>query len=351
MKKWIKTYLLISVVIVLLFSIFNFAIDPLQQYRKASFYSLTFENELYLNPGLAKTYDYDSVITGSSMVENFILSNTSKILKFNKPIKLCIHGATGYEIKMILERAFKHKEIKNILFGLDLFSYSGEIKAFRNGEKYFPYYLYSNNILDKYKYLVNLDTTKKAISTYIKSLKYKENNPILSYDRMYEWQYRHKKEFGHFDWSKEWVSIYKVSKSGKHKVSNFITSFDYNFLPFIKEQKDTSFTIFYPPYSILAYKRLKQQGKLNAYFKFKMYLASLVEIYPNLKLYDFQVAKEITHDLDNYKDMTHYHQKVNKWMLEQIRDDNYLVTTKNIDKYLQDFEEQIKNYDLNKTLK
>lgn len=52
---------------------FNFMVDPFQQYRLAKPEHVRFPRALqrYINPGLAKNADYDFVITGSSMMENY----------------------------------------------------------------------------------------------------------------------------------------------------------------------------------------------------------------------------------------------------------------------------------------
>ena len=72
--------------------------------------------------------------------------------------------------------------------------------------------------------------------------------------------------------------------------------------------------------------------------------------FSNVAIYDFQSAIEITTNLNNYKDFTHYHQNINNWMIEQIKENNYLVTKDNIDEHLENLRKQIKEYDLNKIL-
>ena len=110
------------------------------------------------------------------------------------------------------------------------------------------------------------------------------------------------------------------------------------------------FKIFFPPYSILTWKSWEHHKYLQDMLEFKKYILRQSIKYKNVKLYDFQIAKEITHNLDNYKDISHYSGKMNRWMVQQIKENNYLITKNNIDKYLKTLKEQIKNYDLNQTL-
>ena len=53
----------------------TFIVDPFELYRESSILPL-YDQESYNNPGIAKHYDYDAVILGTSMVE---MSNPSVI--------------------------------------------------------------------------------------------------------------------------------------------------------------------------------------------------------------------------------------------------------------------------------
>ena len=37
--------------------------------------------------------------------------------------------------------------------------------------------------------------------------------------------------------------------------------------------------------------------------------------------------------MDNYRDYSHYHQKINTWMLEEMAQDHYRVREDNVDDY------------------
>jgi hypothetical protein len=88
-----------------------------------------------------------------------------------------------------------------------------------------------------------------------------------------------------------------------------------------------------------------QKGKyLEDYIKFKRYVYNVMKKYENIKLYDFQYEKEITHNLANYKDTTHYHQKINFWMLNSMKNNAYLVSKDNIDRMISEFKKQIRTY-------
>ena len=72
--------------------------------------------------------------------------------------------------------------------------------------------------------------------------------------------------------------------------------------------------------------------------------------FSNVAIYDFQSAIEITTNLNNYKDFTHYHQNINNWMIEQIKVKNYLVTHYNIESHIDNLNIQIEDNVLNKVV-
>ncbi len=352
-SKWIKTLF----VTLFIFSSFivgvNYTIDPLQQYRISSFYPIYFEinKQRYLNAGLAKNYDYDSIVLGTSHTENFIISEIRNTLEFKKPIKLCISGGSAKEQSVTLQTAIvNNKNIKNIIWGLDIFSFKGKETRVNYGKKSFPMYLYDQNILNDYRYLLSFETVIKSFDAlwypHIKS----QNNPKFDYNRMYEWQ--NQKLFTLNNVLKSWKKIMKYYDScekNEYTLEAFKSSFNFNFLNIIKDNPQINFKIFFPPYSILHFKVLEKEEMLKDIFEFKKYIFKSIGNLSNVKIYDFQIEKNITHNLHNYKDLTHYNQKINTLILEQIKENNYLLTKKNINESIENLKEQIENYDLNES--
>ena len=110
--------ILLAIGVALLTSI----IDPLQFYHKATWYSPVFSTEQrYQNPGLARNYDYDTIIIGTSMTENFIPAEVDKALG-GKTLKLSIRGSTADEHFKIASLALQTGKVKKVLWGLDMIS-------------------------------------------------------------------------------------------------------------------------------------------------------------------------------------------------------------------------------------
>lgn len=322
---WIITTFALTLFGLFIVGVANFMLDPFQQYAKATLYKPIYDNERYLNSGLAKTYDYKQVIIGSSMTENFLLSDAKELLGLDKPIKFCMSGATSYEMKVTLEHAYRQRKIDTVIYGLDLFSFTGDTTRLFGGAGTFPFYLYDDNYLNDYRYLVSFDTFKFFVDSFIVP----KPAQMFDFNRMYEWQYLlSEDDFNKKDRIDEWKEKYgfnpDYSKS-EYALKAMKENVDINLLPMIQNHPETTFYIFYPPYSILAFKDMQTKGWLSTVEQFKRYVYLELAHYPNVKLYDFQASKEVTCNLDNYKDLLHYHKRINTWMLQQMRDEGYLI--------------------------
>ncbi|WP_459815033.1 hypothetical protein [Campylobacter concisus] len=270
--------------------------------------------EMYLNAGLIKNYDFDSIVIGSSMTQNFILDEVKYYLGFDKPIKLTLAGGNIIEYNTFLTNAINKKNVKNILFGLDIFSLDTK-------ESRLPQYLYDESIINDLRYVVNLDTFKRSVVYPIFSILSNPYHPRFNFNLMYQWQHVNSDN----DFSEK-----KLLEQFKKNNINFrnngdqekifrerINNFNILFLDIIKNNKNINFYIFYPPYSILSYKAMDSEN-LRFFIKIKEYINDALLKYDNVKIYDFQDNSEIITNLNNYKDLTHYHQKINSWILKEM---------------------------------
>lgn len=222
-KQWLKYLMIYGIASLCIILLFNYFVDPFQHYRKATIYTFNYSgNQRYLNPGLAKNYDFNSIIIGTSMTENFTL----------------------------------------------------------------------DNVIDNW------------------------NNRNQ--------QFHHGKNF--------WI------------LSELKNNFDNNLYRFITENKNTKFILFFPPYSILTYKDWEEKGSLDIILKFKQYIYKKLIALDNVNLYDFQIAQNITHNLNHYKDITHYSQTINFWIVDQIYSHDFLITPENQEHNLRSFIDQIREY-------
>jgi len=347
-KKFIGLIVIFSFLIVGFVGMVNYIIDPFLQYRIPTFYPISYDSDKqrYKNGGFAKNLPYDSLILGTSMTENFIIDEVEKELHFQKAIKLSLSGGSAKEQSVTLETAIKNNQkLKNVLWGLDTFIFIGKADNLSYGEGSFPFYLYDLNYFNDYKYLFSIDTLKESSKAII--------NPFLVQDkfiydqnRMYQWQHNFEQDFTLENVQDAWDDRgdFLYFEKDKQTFEYMKNSFDKNFLQIIKNNQQIHFIIFFPPYSILAFKIFEERGQVNDILAFKRYVYTHLLQCKNVTIYDFQTANEITTNLDNYKDVTHYHQKINSWILKQMKENHYLITKQVLQLHLKNLQNQIKSY-------
>ncbi|HEY3487640.1 MAG TPA: hypothetical protein VGL10_06205 [Gammaproteobacteria bacterium] len=348
-RAWVRIFLAGLFSMIAFVALVNFIIDPYQQYRMATLYDVYYSQSRarYLNAGLAKSQNYRSVIIGTSHTANFRLREVQEKIYFRQPVKLIIPLATAYEVNITLATIFEHRNVEAVLYGLDtsVFNTTMEV-GFMRRPNTFPMYLYENGIYSHIRYLARASTFLDSVSAVRRSMQNRDDI-LFSYDRMYEWQHEKEKDFG------ETKVLARLKPRGRSRrprpilgIQEFMDSFDSNVLPHLRLHPNTDFIIFYPPYSILKYKQMHNAGILEKHLELKKHIYTVTKDLGNVKLYDFQVAQEITHDLDNYKDLTHYHQRINSWMLEQIAAGQYRVNEATVGKYNAELISQAENYNL-----
>lgn len=173
--------MLITLMLIVFFIAIIVIIDPFYHYHAPiEPLKLIAEKQAYQNVGIAKHIEYDSFITGSSMTENFKVTQFNELYNCNT-IKLSFSGARAENYRILFEAAFNEKEIKNVFMGFDIDSF---IHASDSMTNKIPKYLYDNNLFTDTEYVLN----KTVMINYaLNSLKKSINNEIKDWDEIYTW--------------------------------------------------------------------------------------------------------------------------------------------------------------------
>lgn len=103
-----------------------------------------FAGERYMNDGIVRHFNYDAIITGTSMTQNFKTS-TLDMLFGTQSIKTSFSGATNKELADNLDRAFSaNSGIKMVVRSLDTYGLVQD-KDLYASDFDFPTYLTNNN--------------------------------------------------------------------------------------------------------------------------------------------------------------------------------------------------------------
>ena len=121
-KLWITGFLMIIAIPLAITASWTIKVDPFFHYHKPDtseyFYSLY--NQRSQNDGIMRNFDYEGLITGTSMAENFKTSEAEQIYGYHF-IKVPFSGGTYKEMNDNLKVALAHNhDIKVIIRGLDM---------------------------------------------------------------------------------------------------------------------------------------------------------------------------------------------------------------------------------------
>lgn len=122
-----------------------------------------------------------------------------------------------------------------------------------------------------------------------------------------------------------------ISEEDRQRVTDTITK---NILPVVEQSPDTTFYLFYTPYSILYWDSLFVTGDTKAQFEAQQIATDLLVEYPNVKLFNFYDNFDLICNLEYYSDKEHYSAEINSRILEWMKEEKYVITKENKDEQL-----------------
>ena len=341
-KKYFKVIILLTVSFLILIAGSVLLIDPYFHYHKPlKFLSYYLGEQRYINDGIGRYFEYDSIITGTSMVENFKSSLFDNLFNSNS-IKIPFFGGSYKEINDNLERTLKRKkDIKYVLRGLD---YNQIIQNDERVNYILPTYLYDEDPLNDYKYLFNKVVVIKGLGGVITYTLLGKNT--TTFDEYSSWNNRaiSGKENILINYKRNKRENIKEEKLEKKDIEIIDKNIEKNVISLIKKYPNTKFIYFITPYSIVYWDQLKQEGKIEKQIMAEKYMIEKILEYSNVELYSFFNNYEMICDLDNYKDPGHYMGKINDKNLYWISQKKYQLTKENYEEYIRKNLEFYKNY-------
>ena len=191
-KKWLIIYASITVIFLSVIGSMVIYYDPYMHFHKplVDKYSYAMNDKLQrnVNDGIIKHFDYDAIVTGTSMSENFKASQFDNLFGTNC-IKVPFSGGTYKEIHDRLETALeKNQNIKVILLSIDG-NYVFFDKNYVLDDRYeYPDYLYDDNPLNDVNYIFNHDVVFDKMLSTVYSMKRNNLQPgIINFDDYSNW--------------------------------------------------------------------------------------------------------------------------------------------------------------------
>ncbi len=292
-------------------------VDPFEIYHRAAFYNPPYESEtqMYSGAGVAKSYTYDSIIVGSSMTENCRPSVYDDALG-GRFVKLSMNAGQSLDHAKMMDIAFRTHDVRRVVYGMDFFSFS---LYYNNQKAETPDYLYDDNPLNDVKYLFNKSILFSSIPKAFAHIGTPDEDKTR--DSMYLW---HPPEMPGEAGLRARVNLSAPipAQQDTARGEEFVQlGLEHNLLPFIRENRNTTFTVFFPPYSLLYWADQAAQGNLDTCIAQKNLMAQTLLAEPNVELFDFQAHFDWTENYDLYYDLIHYIAVVNDEMAYMMADD------------------------------
>ena len=298
-------------------------IDPFEVYHRSTAFIPPIESgtQSYSNAGIAKSYDYDSIIIGSSMTENFRPSQLDELLG-GRFVKLCINGGTPFNHKQMMDIAFDTHNVKRVFYGLDI---EGLSFFYLQPKAEMPTYLYDDHLFNDVHYWFNQSVLGKYIPKCLRTLG--QTDPDQR-DTMYTWgqdfAYGPQAVLRKPIQSKE-VAQQPLEDHPKLSQQSML-NIEHNFIPIIQAHPDTEFIFFFPPYSLMQWYSFYMEGQLHYNLMQKQAVTERLLGYDNVKLYDFQAQLDWILNLEHYVDYEHYGAHINDEIVRMIAADQCRIT-------------------------
>ena len=313
MRAWLIGVLAGIVALASLIGAFNALVDPFQHYRVARaprFYTL---HHRYINPGIAKHAAYDTVVSGSSIMEN---TRTDVVAAAcgGVAVNLAMPAMSAAEQRLMLATALRARPVRRVIAVLDFNEFAGAPDARQDVAGPLPRYLYDDNPFNDLPYLLSFDILRKSWDIVAGATREEFRS-----DAAAPWYWAQRKRFGRTE-VLSGLNLRDLNARYQQPIRTFEgmrASFEQNLLPLVQASPGTEFDFVWPPYSILVWMDFAQRDQLEVTLAFKRYVHEALKPYTNAKIIDLQAEERVTHDLDRYTDLYHFAPDVNDWLVRQ----------------------------------
>ena len=313
-------------------------IDPFFHYHAPlENFPYVVDNQLAQNPGMAEHMDYDSVILGSSMTFNFNTDWFREDMGLDT-IKLSYSGSYPRDLSNIMKIVFDSgHDVKRAFVAIDPGTYSAQKDTIKFP---IPEYLYDKDPINDIHYLLN----REVLLDYCLRPIFNNNPTDLS--TVYETWWT--PEYYNEVWVLQWYERPAVSET-KIEPEEFLSgariNMDENIRPYIEANPDTTFTVFFPPYSVLYWDMAERENHTEATLALFEYLMEEFCAYENVEVFFFTDNEEIVTDLNNYADYIHYSPDISHYMTTCFADGTGRITAADIPEKIEHLRRIMDGYD------
>jgi hypothetical protein len=320
----------------------NFVVDPLQLFRPARLFAAMYSQDSRMqDAGLIHSQDFDTVFMGTSLAIHFRQSDIDRVLDVHS-LKLSLNGSTSVEQNFVLAAALE-RHPKRVLWELDDWIFRDAPDTDSN--IYLPADLYRRNARGLASYLFSGAMARESAWILARSIPPIEKPvawltmgvlfkfPIARVDDInvlcpgfdVAQAYNAKKAMAAFQHITDPVRSAYLADGADYDVK--VRNFERDMIGLIAANPDVTFEIYFPPYSILQWVAMRDASPqtFEQVYNFTAYASRRLTAFPNVRLYDFREAKDVTHDLNNYADVIHHSPTIDLKVLSWLAEGKYLV--------------------------
>ncbi|WP_416897778.1 MAG: hypothetical protein ACMVY4_20375 [Minwuia sp.] len=258
--------------------------------------------------GLIRTYPYEAVLIGTSVVQNVYMDHASEAL--GKPVlNAAIAGSSPLEQARLVDRAAARASTKMVVWEVHLTGFTQPPDASRF--EWFPYHLVDGNPLTDLEYLFSLQAWLDANDARAVRLA-ATTGPL---DPINKWGER--LDFGPVVVAKTWCER-RHRPAGEFRTDNLRANLRRHVRPLAEAHPDVEFVLFVPPYSAMMH--MPQGGFLLGTERAAAIILEEMNGLPNVRLHDFQGLPGIAGDAERFRDDMHARPDVTRRIIDGIAD-------------------------------
>lgn len=340
--------------------------DPLQIFHKVWGRAPAFHKDMRQQAvGIFHNYDFDSIIIGTSMLENSSSTEAGRKLG-GSFVNVSMSSSNHFERSVVLSYLLDKRPLRSVVYSLD-YSYLSPVYDHPEYPKSTWAYLYDNNRLNDFKAYYN---DKYFLCVLLWSSHPNCIGKAKSLDRPSAWfkNPTHASRFGGLD---NWFAAANNGqiKSALRKIvdaaeesqkQSSVNRLDYlerreKVLSYVGEyvvshainNPQTNFYYVFPPYSRILFSILHQAEPERALLHEDVvrYIVTETQGMDNVKIIGYE-DQEFPDDISNYKDPGHYREEFNDLFFEDMRLGRHVLTHENVDRYLTIAKEKALAFDL-----
>ena len=327
-RKFIRNFFIRMLILLLAAIAVVVVFDPFYQYHKPlPGLKAVLTDKEYQCIGTLRNFDYDALIVGSSVCENYNNGWFDTAFGCTSIKAIRSYGATA-DLCYLLDTAYEEHDPKYVFYNIDPSSLSASTEPTYVSTGC-PMYLYDRNVFNDYPYFFNKDVLLEKIP-YMLAFSF-----IGDYDEGNSYNWAQWKNFNEETAMGLYIRLDEISPmlpetaNAKELAGNIalLTSQ-------VEAHPETTFKFFFSPYSLLWWDNAYRSGELEAVIYNEKQAIRALLAYDNAEIYYYQDDEPVITTLDNYMDMIHFSKDINYYIFDKLSKGEERLTEENYEERL-----------------